>query len=173
LPADKEYLESSRFVPWDDPLIQKLATEGGGDETDPSLLAFALEKFVRQTITAKNFSTAMATALEVAQTRAGDCTEHSVLLAALLRARGIPSRVAIGFVHSQSHQALVGHMWTEAYLHDDWIPLDGTMGRGGIGSGHLKVADSSLADEGTFPVSGFVPLIHLLGRTSVELIQVE
>lgn len=172
-PDMSEFLAATRFVPWQDQSLKLLADAGAGEETEPAQVAVALEKHVRSTITSKNFSTAMATALEVAQTKSGDCTEHSVLLAALLRAKGIPSRVAVGFVYAGSHKAFGGHMWTEAYLDDRWVPLDGTLGQGGIGVGHIKVADSSLADEGTFPVSGFVPLIHLIGRTTIEVIRLD
>ena len=34
-----------------------------------------------------------------ARTRSGDCSEHAVLLTALLRARGIPARVSHGLVY--------------------------------------------------------------------------
>ena len=53
--------------------------------------------YVKRTLTNKNFSTALASAAEVAEKLAGDCTEHSVLCAAMLRARGVPARSAWGW----------------------------------------------------------------------------
>ena len=166
---DIEYLKSSLFLECKAPAIQKLAEQGDADKSTPGEIAVALESFVKEIVTEKNFSTSMATALEVANTRAGDCSEHAVLLAALLRAKEIPSRVAVGFVHSKELSAFVGHMWTEAYLNGNWVPLDATLAKGGIGAGHIKVATSSLSEEGMVPAAEFVPLMHLLGRTRISV----
>jgi hypothetical protein len=168
-----EYLASTRFLDLEDPNVRKLAEEGAAGKTDPVEVAVALEKFVSKRLTDKNFSTALATASEVARDLAGDCTEHSVLLAALLRANKIPSRVVIGFVYADSLQGLGGHMWTEAYLNGQWVPLDATLGRGGIGGGHIKVADADLSENSAAPVAAFVPIIHLLGKTKVEVLKIE
>ena len=75
----------------------------------------------------------------MAESREGDCTEHAVLLAALARACGIPARVAIGLVYVDQAGGFGYHMWTEMYLSGHWIPLDATLGQGGIGAAHLKL----------------------------------
>src|SRR5471030_3048959 len=49
-----------------------------------------------------------------------------------------------GLVYVDRLSAFGGHMWTEANLNGQWIPLDATLGRGGIGAAHIKLADSSL-----------------------------
>lgn len=166
----KEFLKPTRYLEADAPLIRELATGAATNLNRPTDIAIAFEKFVHELVEEKDFSTSMATALETARNRSGDCTEHAVLLAALLRAQSIPSRVAIGFVYSAQHAAFVGHMWTEAWLDGAWVPLDATLARGGIGAGHIKVADSSLADAGNTPVAEFIPLIHILGRTTIEVL---
>jgi transglutaminase-like putative cysteine protease len=136
-------------------------------------LAVALEQFVRGAITEKNFSQAFATAAEVAQTREGDCTEHAVLLAALLRARNIPARCAMGLVYfpQADGAGFAYHMWTEAWIEDRWIPLDGTLGRGGIGGGHLELAHSNL--KGVGPYAAFLPVFRVLGQLELDVIQEE
>jgi transglutaminase/protease-like cytokinesis protein 3 len=121
----------------------------------------------------KNFSTGLATASEVAREMQGDCTEHAVLLAAMLRAKEIPSRVVVGLVYSDRHSAFAGHMWTEAFLDGQWVPLDATMGRGGIGAAHVKVTDSSLDEDAPTPVAAFIPMMHLLGQMSIEVVSAE
>ena len=50
-------------------------------------------------ISSKHLSTAYASASETARTGSGDCTEHAVLLAAVLKARNIPARVCHGLVY--------------------------------------------------------------------------
>jgi transglutaminase-like putative cysteine protease len=123
-----------------------------------------MEQYVYKELKKKNFSTALASAAEVAKSLEGDCTEHACLLAAMLRVEKIPSRVAVGLVYAERFGAFGGHMWTEAWLDGKWVPLDATLGKGGIGAGHIKLADSSFADEGPSPVTSFVPLMNMLSN---------
>lgn len=168
--VNDEYTTPSRFLQSDDPLVQQLANEAAGSETDPAVVARLMEAFVRQAVKSKNFSTALASAAEVARQREGDCTEHAVLLAAMLRAKGIPSRVAVGLVYADSLKALGGHMWTEVFLDGEWYPLDGTLGLGGVAAGHLKLDDSSFAGDDSNAASVFTPLTNLLGRMKVKFV---
>jgi hypothetical protein len=84
-------------------------------------LAVEIAKWVNAHVREKDYGRGFATALEVLRDRSGDCTEHSVLLAALLRAAGIPARPVVGLACGQNR--LVGHMWVEAYV-DYWRTLD-------------------------------------------------
>ena len=95
----------------------------------------------------KNFSQAFATAAEVARSLEGDCTEHAVLLAALCRARKIPARVAFGLVYYPPQKGFAYHMWNEVWIADRWVPLDATLGLGGIGADHIKLGDSNLSRQ--------------------------
>lgn len=171
--TDDKYLAATRFLQTRDLLVIEHAERAAGGETDPSRIAMRLEKYVRDKITKKNFSTAMASAAEVAQSLEGDCTEHAVLLAALLRARKIPSRIAAGLVYVESLNAFGGHMWTEAFLAGEWIPLDGTLGKGGIGPAHLKMADSAMDEDAPLPVSTFLPVYQALGKLKIEVLKAE
>lgn len=57
---------------------------------------------------------------------AGDCDDKSTLLAALLASVGHRTRfVAVGYRQSNDYQ----HVYVEAALGNDWIPLDATMAR--------------------------------------------
>jgi hypothetical protein len=173
LRADDKYLSATRFLQTRDPLVVEHAERAAGSETDPSRIAARLEKYVHDKIKTKNFSTAMASAAEVAKSLEGDCTEHAVLLAALLRARKVPSRIAAGLVYVESLQAFGGHMWTEAYLAGEWIPLDGTLGKGGIGPAHLKMADSAMDEDAPLPVSTFLPAYQALGKLKIDVLKAE
>jgi hypothetical protein len=170
---DEKYLGSSRQLECGHPAVVKMANEAAGDLTDPVEIALAMEKSVHRHLKSKNFSTALATAAEVAQSLEGDCTEHAVLLAALLRVKGIPSRIVVGLVYAAPHSAFGGHMWTEAFLDGRWVPLDATLGQGGIGAAHLKFADSSLDDDAPAPVTTFLPLIGLLEHMHLKVVEQE
>lgn len=167
-----EFASPSRFIECADPLIVELAGKATADVEEADQKAFAIERFVRSHVKDRNLQTAMATALEVAKTRAGDCTEHAVLLAALLRAEKIPSRVVMGVVHVPSQGAFIGHMWTEAWVNGQWMPLDGTRARRGTTCEYIKLSDSALAGDGAVPGAEFLPLAYLFGRTKIELVKV-
>jgi hypothetical protein len=161
----------NNLIQSDDEQVLALAKTVAPDESDPAKLAVALEKYVNQIVTLKNFSQAFDTAAEVARRREGDCTEHSVLLAALARARGIPARVAIGLVYQPATQSFVYHMWNELWIVDHWVPMDATLGRGGIGAAHLKLTDSNLA--GAQAYSCFLPVAQVIGQLQIEILEVE
>lgn len=171
--ADREYLDSSSYIQTKDPRIRELAHRVNGSGVDPLRVAYQLEKFVHDKVKEKNFSTALASAAEVAQSLQGDCTEHAVLLAALLRVKRIPSRIVVGMVYSERNQAFVGHMWTEALVGDQWIPLDATMGQGGIGAAHIKMGVTSFSDEGPAPITAFLPLHQILGNMEIRVVSTE
>ena len=168
-----EFLESSQYLQRDDERVQTRATNAAGNATDPAEIAWRMEKYVHEKLVNKDFSTAMASAAEVAEKMEGDCTEHAVLLAAMLRAKGIPSRVVVGLVYAERLFAFGGHMWTEANLNGHWIPLDATLGMRGIGAAHIKLADSSLSDDGPAGISGVVPLMTVIGNLKLDIVSVE
>ncbi len=170
-PPSPEDREPNNLIQSDDAQVIALAKSVAPDETDISKLAVQLESLVKHTIKLKNFSQAFATAAEVAREREGDCTEHSVLLAALARARGIPARVAIGLVYQPASQGFVYHMWNELWIDDRWVPMDATLGRGGIGAAHLKLTDSNLA--GAQAYSSFLPVAQVIGQLKIEILEVE
>jgi len=172
-PVDGRFTAASQYLQRDDVIVQQHAQKGAGDETDPAQIARRMESYVHTALTKKNFSTAMASAGEVARTLEGDCTEHALLLAAMLRVKAIPSRVAVGLVYVDSLSAFGGHMWTEACLNGHWIPLDATLGRGGTGATHLKLSDSSFSDDGTAPIACFAPLMLIIGHLQLEILSVE
>ncbi len=170
-PPTEDDLQPNQMVQSDDGRITAMAEEAAGDQQDPWQVAVALEAYVHRVITEKDFSQVFASAAEVAADPVGDCTEHAVLLAALARARGIPARVAIGLVYMPRNQAFGYHMWTELFIAERWIPMDGTLGQGGIGAAHLKLAHSSL--KGGSAYSSFLPIIQVIGRLKVEILEVQ
>ena len=170
LPTDNDR-QPNNLIQSDDEKVAALAIQAAGDEKDPWKLALKLERFVSDYVVNKDFSQAFATAAEVARNPEGDCTEHAVLLAALARACGIPARVAIGLVYMDGRQMFGYHMWTEVYVEKQWIAIDATLGRGGIGAGHLKLAHSNL--HGASAYSSFLPVVQVVGRLKISIADVE
>src|SRR5687768_15819220 len=83
---DKSFTETSTMVDFDDVLVSKLAARAK-DQDNPLDKADALRKVVYRHISKKNMATAFASASETARAQSGDCSEHGVLLAAMLRSQ--------------------------------------------------------------------------------------
>ena len=171
--TDEKYLAATRFLQSRDQAVIEHADRAAAGESDPSRLAARMEKYVQEKIKKKNFSTVMASAAEVALKMEGDCTEHAVLLAAMLRAKKVPSRIAAGLVYVESLNSFGGHMWTEAFIAGEWVPLDATLGRGGIGAAHLKMSESAMDEDSPLPVTAFLPLYNAVGKLKIEVLKAE
>ncbi|HJN13310.1 MAG: transglutaminase-like domain-containing protein [Pirellulaceae bacterium] len=171
VPPTAEDLEPSNLIQSDDPTVVAIAGSVAKGQTKAWLVAQALERRVQDLVQVTEFSQAIASAAEVAQTKQGDCTEHAMLLAATCRARKIPARVAIGLVYYGQAGGFAYHMWTEVWIDRHWIPLDATLGQGGIGAAHLKVADSNLA--GASGYAAILPVFEVMGRLKLEIVIVD
>jgi len=172
--GDASYLASSAMVDAGDPLIGKLAARAVRDAGDDALArADAMRAAVHRYITGKGLDTAFATASETARTRSGDCSEHAVLLCAMLRAQGIPARVAVGLVYADAflgREAIFGwHMWTQALIDDRWVDLDATL-RSRYHAGHVLTAVSSL-DQGGVDTA-LASTLPLMGNLQIEVVDV-
>jgi transglutaminase-like putative cysteine protease len=161
-------LAPNALVQSDDPRVVAIADSVAGSVDDPWFAAQLLEQHIFRRLSKTTASSIFASAAEVARRRAGDCSEHAVLLAALCRARRIPARVAVGLLYSEADQRFLYHMWTEVWIKDRWIPLDATLGKGGIGGYHLKLRDSSLARQTAY--SAILPVYRWAGRIQIEVV---
>ena len=168
-----EYLRPTAYLQCTDPAIQAATRGALGDLKHPWQRAKRLERWVRQAVTEKGLSVGFAGAKETLESREGDCTEHSVLLAAMLRAAGIPSRVAFGLLYVNSPRTggpvFGAHMWTEAWV-GRWVALDATLADPLVDAMHIKLGGAALA--GPTPGGEFLSLVHVLGQTSIEILSV-
>ncbi|MBN9121278.1 MAG: transglutaminase domain-containing protein [Planctomycetes bacterium] len=172
LPAPgPEFTASNYFINWDNDGVKAHAAAAvralPAFSTDWEKAA-AVERWVHRNMKAFEFSQAMATADNVAKTLSGDCTEYAMLSAAMCRALGIPSRTVLGLVYAPAKDGkpyLAYHMWFEVYADKQWLPLDATLGLGGVGPGHLKIADHSWHDEKTF--APLLPVLRVLSAKPV------
>jgi hypothetical protein len=165
-----EYLKSCYFINCDDERVKRLAREAVGRQTDPWQKALRIERWVHDHMENKNYSEAFATADHVARTLEGDCTEHAVLAAAMCRAAGVPSRTALGllYVDDREQGPVLGfHMWAEVWARGQWLPIDGTLGRGYVGASHLKISDHSWYDIQS--LTPLLPVVRVLGKVAIEV----
>lgn len=142
--------------------------------------AEAMRRFVYDYIEHKHLDIAFGTASETARSRAGDCTEHSALLGAMLRADGIPARLVVGLIYADSfagEREIFGyHMWVRALVTVDgqrrWVDLDATLPHDTpFDATHIALGES-LGDHG-IAGTGFARLVPLIGRLEIEVERAE
>jgi len=113
----------------------------------------------------KQNKASVPSALEVLDSLIGDCNEHSTLLCALLRARGFPSRLAMGIVYNDGR--FYYHAWNEVYLSNKnvkniWLPIDSIWNQIPVDATHIKLASGDISDS--------LALMSIIGRLQIRII---
>lgn len=173
-PTALEALKPTQFVQSDHEKIIELARRAVGKTKDAAEALDKIEAFVSDYVEDKNLSVGYASAVEVAQSKQGDCTEHAVLTAALCRAVGIPAQVVTGLAYVSEWRAMEsgfgGHAWNQAYVGGKWIGLDAAFrgtGRGGYDAGHIALAVGN-GDPGDF-----FSLVTTMGQFKFDKVEVK
>lgn len=172
--SDASYLEWSAMVDSTDDLIQKLAAGAVRDAgDDPMARAEAMRALVHRHVNVKSLDTAFATASETARMKTGDCSEHAVLLCAMLRAQKFPARVAIGLIYVDSflgERDIFGwHMWTQALIDGAWVDFDPTL-PSRYHAAHVLIATARLGDGGLG--SELASTLMLMGNLEIDVLDV-
>ena len=106
-----------------------------------------LNTFVFKHVNAKSLDRGYAAATATLESRSGDCTEHSVLLSALLRSLHIPTRLVDGVVVDGGRAGY--HEWVEVQVDNEgFIPADPTFGEFPASPLRLKLAEGSSSPQG-------------------------
>lgn len=175
-PAEvSEFLESNILINTKDPQLIDLANKAGGGEKDPLKLADKLRVFVTDYIDAKGMDVGFATAGEVCRSKKGDCSEHAVLLAALGRVNGLPSRVAVGLAYVPlfgNQQNIFGfHMWTQFLVHGAWVDFDAALPESDCSPTRIAFDVSSLRETALVEMS--FKLMEVFGRLKLDVVEVK
>ncbi|MBA4394263.1 MAG: hypothetical protein C0407_12000, partial [Desulfobacca sp.] len=152
------YLADHPALTLKDPRLLKALKEALGQEKEAQKAAIRLNTWVFQIIK-KQPTLSIPRAVEVLRQREGDCNEHATLLLALLRAAGIPSRMALGITLLRDR--FYYHAWVEAYLGRRWISLDPTFNQIPADVTHLKLAEGM--------EEGLVSLLPVIGKLKIQI----
>jgi tetratricopeptide (TPR) repeat protein len=91
--------------------------------SDPDQSAGLIMYYVSALLPDKHHTFSMADSLTTLDRGAGDCTEHAVLFASLMRAHKIPTRLIAGMILTRG--GMWGyHMWNEYWNGSTWKPID-------------------------------------------------
>lgn len=124
-------LRPTAWLQSDHPRIRAIAAPVARLRVSDSRRMELLAQRVRERMPIIDF-TGHFSALETLSRGAGDCTEAAVLLAALGRAAGIPTRVASGLVYSRERyhgvsNVFMPHSWVLAWADGEWRSFDAAL----------------------------------------------
>ena len=163
-----KFVESTFYEQSIDKDIIKKANEIKGDEKNSYMVAKKVMEWVNKNVNKKNFNVGFAGAKEVLSKKEGDCTEHSVLMSALLKALGIPTKVVGGVVYFNGR--FYYHMWVKVFV-GEWISMDPTLNQSPVDATHIKLAEGILNEEGLVDIC--IGLLPSLKTMSIEVIEYE
>ncbi len=160
-PGVARYLRAEALVQSDHPKIRRQAAIIVGQEENPWRKALLLQDWVYTRIE-KEAALGVPSALEVLASRRGDCNEHTVLFTALARASGLPTRIAIGLVWSETWKGFYYHAWPEVMI-GDWIRMDPTLGQPLADATHIKLL--------TGGIEQWPRLLPYLGNLEIDILE--
>lgn len=158
-------LADTQFLNLENPEIRRIAKklQGAKDPID------AVERFVNRYIVEKSYGIPLMNAVNILKARSGDCTEHTVLSVAILRAMGIHTRAVVGMVFAEQFEGrnnvFVFHMWAEAHREGGWRLVDSANPGGKIPNRYIAIAAHSLRTE--------APLSYLKAIAAIRELRVE
>jgi transglutaminase-like putative cysteine protease len=167
---DPKYLRANTLITSEDKRVVALAQQATAGITDAWQKAAAIQHWVYSNVKNKNFETAFAAANEVARDLEGDCSEHSVLTAAMCRASGIPCRVVVGLLYGDSPRGFGYHMWNEVYVNDRWVAIDSAWDQSAVDAVHIKLSDSSL--DGVSPYETFLAIVRVFDKLAIDPVEI-
>lgn len=156
-PVAAEYLGDSIFIQTKDSRIAALSKEITKGEKDPLKASELINTWVFRNLEKVPF-VSVPLSPAVLKAARGDCNEHAVLFAALARAAGVPSRIALGLVHQKGK--FYYHAWNEVHA-GGWIAVDPTLGQFPADAAHIRLLAGDLDKQAA--VAGLMGKIRLHG----------
>ncbi|MEQ1857561.1 MAG: transglutaminase-like domain-containing protein [Longimicrobiales bacterium] len=158
----REALEPEPLIQSDDPRIiqhaRSITARSAVWRQNPKAVAQRLTESVYGLLE-KRITFSVPNAIQVLETRQGDCNEHTVLYVALARALGLPARTAVGLVYLNG--SFFYHAWPEVWL-DEWVAVDPTFGQYPADASHIRFVIGGLAQQ--------VEIVRLIGNLDIEVL---
>ena len=173
----KKYTSEDLFIDIRDPVIADAVKKAAGNEADPVEKAKSIYDYIASRLhydfaRAEDRQYSFMNASEILKAGKGVCADYAILYVAMLRAAGIPARLATGIpvflILGQKDQEVdLGHAWVEIKLPGyGWIIVDITQEKGFMktdffmnlatekGSGFLH--KSKIMDWSNYYYDGFI-----------------
>jgi len=155
------YLASTPFIQVSNPEIRAQAgaivSRNDGDEQKArKIVAWVFKHIEKRPILS------VSNAVETLKNRAGDCTEHAVLVAALARAAGIPTLIETGLVYQRGR--FYYHAWNAFWLDgwSGWVTADAVMNQLPADVTHLRFVRGEVEKQ--------LDLMGVVGKIKLQVI---
>jgi len=155
-----QYLKSSALIQSDHPQILAAVSKITRPDESPLAKSQKIATWVYKSISKKPVLS-VPNALEVLNNKVGDCNEHAVLTAALLRAAGIPAQIEAGLVYLNGR--FYYHAWNLAYV-GSWITVDSVFNQIPADVTHLRLVRGEGSEQ--------LDLLGIMGKIRLEVLSV-
>ena len=155
----KDFVRPTTLIQSNHPLIRRKAEEIVGPKQGTVGSVRALSEWVYQHMEKKP-TLSLPSALEVLESGVGDCNEHAILLVALMRSLGIPSRPCVGILYYRN--GFYYHAWAEAWI-GRWVSVDPTLNQLPADATHIKFVHGD--------IENWIDLVKIIGSLQVEVLE--
>lgn len=164
----RTYLASNDYLVLEDSLLIGTASRIAGTETDPRRVTEAIYRWVTDRFKFQLGAVLFGTSSGILRDLTGDCSEAAVLTAALLRARGVPARIALGFA-SLGRGVFIGHAWCEAWIDGGWVGVDTALREFPAGVERVKL--SELDGRTDMRIAATNLMMGVIANLEIEILQ--
>ncbi len=158
----RKFTMPDEFLQSDDPRIQEIALGLTGDLTDPIQKVERIKDWVYRYIEKKPTVT-IPSAVEVLESRRGDCNEHAVLFGAVARAAGLPTRIVVGLIYANG--AYFYHAWNAVWIGDRWVFVDPIFNEFPASARHIMLKTGGIDKQ--------TEIISIVGRIRIKILDFE
>ena len=146
--------------------IRRIATASIRGQLGDREVAMTLARTTKDLLSLTSQSKEMTRSSAIVQETVGGSTEYAIVLASLLRAKNIASRLALGIKYDPNEDVMRYHVWTIAFVDGRWISLDATEG-GLAASDRITFVTTNLKDAN--PFNAVAATMALMGRADIEI----
>jgi hypothetical protein len=143
-----EWLKPTLNIPSGSETFRQLASRLLKEETKVIPAAIAVKNYVHSIMRPNAGIGVLRDATEVLASKEGVCRDYAILTATLMRASGIPARLASGVVNWQGD--FFYHAWVEIWDGTKWVGIDSTVPEQQMSASHVKLADGNVEDAFAF-----------------------
>ncbi|MEZ0325176.1 MAG: transglutaminase domain-containing protein [Fimbriimonas sp.] len=143
-----EWTKPGLYIPSDSAEFKKLAGSIVPRGSDAKATALAIQKWVNKQMKPNAGIGVLRDATEVLKTKEGVCRDYAMLTVTLLRAAGLPAKLASGIVNWDG--SFYYHAWAEAWDGSRWLGIDSTTDSEQISAAHVKLGEGDVERAFTF-----------------------
>ena len=160
LPKDIEvFLKATPLVQVNHPQIKEQVDKIVNSNDSPEQKVRKIVNWVYHNVEKKPVLS-VPNALEVLKNKVGDCNEHAVLVAALLRGAGIPAQIETGLIYLSGR--FYYHAWNVAYL-GDWITADAVFNQFPADVTHIRLIRGEASEQ--------LDLMGVMGKIKLTILE--